>query len=137
MQLAKLLDPKETGTGKGAKTNLSLNRLQHDLKPFSEETNIKLQEYLNEINKNSESILEHRKKRIAHNDLENKLDYQLPSVEIRKIRIIIDVLEDAFNLISINKTGRDYKFLPIKATDNDKPEYLVKILTHGRSILNE
>ncbi|MEI8640193.1 hypothetical protein P4S68_00065 [Pseudoalteromonas sp. Hal099] len=82
MQLAKLLDPKETGRGESAKTNLSFKRLLHDLAPFSVEVKKELDECLETIETNAESIIVHRKKRIAHNDLENKLVRQLPKLEM-------------------------------------------------------
>ena len=135
MQLAKLLDPKETGRGQYAKTNLSFNRLLYDLAPFSEEVQKELDECLVTIEANAESIIVHRKKRIAHNDLENKLDRQLPELEISKIATVIDTLEHAFNLISVAKRGRSYKFFPVNVTDEMKPEHLVQIITEGRSSL--
>lgn len=132
MQLAKLLDPKETGRGQFAKTNLSFKRLLHDLAPFSVEVQNELDQCLITIHANSSSILEHRKKRIAHNDLENKLDRQLPQLEIQKIATVIETLEDAFNLMSVAKRGRSYRFFPVNVTDEMKPEHLVKIIAEGR-----
>ncbi|WP_171027694.1 hypothetical protein [Photobacterium damselae] len=48
---------------------------------------------------------------------------------------MIETLEDAFNLMSVAKRGRSYKFFPVNVTDEMKPEHLVKIITEGRSSL--
>ena len=135
MQLAKLLDPKETGGAKSLKTNLSFKRLLHDLAPFSEDIQKELYECLATIEKNAESIIKQRQKRIAHNDLENKLNRKLPELEISKIATVLDTLEHAFNLMSVAQRGRSYKFFPVNVTDEMKPEHLVKIITEGRSSL--
>jgi len=135
MQLAKLLDPKETGRGQNAKTNLSIKRLLHDLAPFPDDIQTQLDQCMAIIEENSDAIVIHRRKRIAHNDLENKLDRQLPKLEISKIATVIDTIEHAFNLISVSKRGRSHQFFPTNLPDEMKPEHLVKIITQGRSSL--
>lgn len=135
LQLAKLLDPKETGNPKYGNTNLSLARLLHDLGPFPEDVQTQLDECVVAIDENKGPILEHRKKRIAHNDLANKLDRDLPNIKIAQITTILNNLETALNLMSSFKRGRVHQFFPDKVSDDMNPEHLIEIICAGRESL--
>ena len=135
LQLAKLLDPKETGNPRHGNTNLSLARLLHDLGPFPEDVQIQLDECVVAIDENKGPILEHRKKRIAHNDLANKLDRDLPNIKIAQITTILNNLETALNLMSSFKRGRVHQFFPDKVSDDMNPEHLIEIICAGRESL--
>ncbi|RYV01971.1 hypothetical protein SOPP22_11970 [Shewanella sp. OPT22] len=129
--ISRLLDPAKTY----GKDNLSLKTLIATYSPFSDEVQTKIDDALTEIQTNFANIKQHRNKRISHNDLNNKLDYDLPAVKITEIDLVIDKLELIFNLISVDKRNRNHEFFPRNIDEEFKAEHLLKILEAGRETL--
>lgn len=129
--ISRLLDPAKTC----GQDNLSLNTLIATYSPFSTEVQTKISEAMAEIKTNFTSIKQHRNKRISHNDLENKLNFDLPSVKVNEIEVVIYNLELIFNLISVDKRDRSNEFFPRNIDEECKAEHLIKILEAGRESL--
>ncbi|HGS5292586.1 TPA: hypothetical protein ACMDR2_001539 [Vibrio cholerae] len=129
--ISRLLDPEKTC----GKDNLSLEKLISAYKPFSLEASEIIESAQYDISANSTKIKTHRNKRISHNDLTNKLNFDLQTVPIKEIELIIDSLELVFNTISIDKRNRSHEFFPRNLDDNYKAGHLLDILEAGRKSL--
>ncbi|PMJ38064.1 hypothetical protein BCU24_21630 [Vibrio cyclitrophicus] len=131
LSISRLLDPEKTC----GKHNLSLKTLISAYKPFSLEASEVIESAQTDISTNFTKIKTHRNKRISHNDLTNKLNFNLKTIPIREIELIIDSLELLFNTISIDKRNRSHEFFPRKLDDNYKAGHLLDILEAGRKAL--
>ncbi|EOX3483866.1 hypothetical protein ACPFUU_003463, partial [Vibrio cholerae] len=129
--ISRLLDPEKTC----GKHNLSLKTLISTYKPFSSEALEVIENAQSDILANFTKIKTHRNKRISHNDLTNKLNFDLPTIPIKEIESVIDSLELVFNTISIDKRNRSHEFFPRNLDDNYKAGHLLDILEAGRKAL--
>ncbi|WP_072055704.1 AbiU2 domain-containing protein [Aliivibrio fischeri] len=130
--ISRLLDPEKTC----GKDNLSLQTLISEYEPFSAEAGKAIERAKTEITSNFSKIKVHRNKRISHNDLGNKLNSDLPIIQIKEIESIIDDLELVFNTISIEKRNRHHEFFPRNLDENYKADHLLDILEAGRKALS-
>jgi hypothetical protein len=129
--ISRLLDPAKTC----GKDNLSLKTLIDTYSPYPAEVDVKINEAFEAIQTNFKSIKIHRNKRISHNDLNNKLEFDLPSVKVSEIELVIDNLELIFNLISVDKRKRSHEFFPRNIDEEYKAEHLLEILEARRESL--
>lgn len=128
LSLSKLIDPPEQ---RGSE-NLSIKNLIKKLQPLPSSISSDVDALMNQIEQAlGNAIKQHRNKRIAHNDLDTKLQAgQLPRVTENDLYLSIQGFEKLMNIISKHYFNRERDY-ESNVSHSNTPSTLIEIIRRG------